>query len=430
MKKIFICLIGFVVAFFATSCSEFAETKKETSLELIIEHDQVLLTGEAAVFSFNYKITDPVEGGQVEVVLPVGFEWLKVESVKVHDESYGLITIRIEENAEKDNIRNAVVTVKYRFDGKSVSKMFNLIQEFIALEYELEAQYGMSAYYGNQYGYYNHLIYLTATDTESPVDGYFKLDLFTRENSTDMRPLPGVYTVVDGSYATETDFAISDMISNVKYPGEDGKTESVYFEKGQVTIERNGNLYTIVGELYGKNGGVYRVRLENKEFSTIDVSHDSRLEADVDETYTDMFIDAFHVGSDLGGINTNAWLLYIVPNEVVVGSPLIQLYLAYDLDVTEAIEPGEFVASYSIAPNTFLPGFFSAEYAGAWLSMYNEDLDRIPVAPMKTGKVELIQLENGNFDIKIESEDDNDHSIKITCTNAKVKYTTKEDLKN
>ncbi len=423
MKKISALLACFcTIVLLTTSCTESVNVVKHTDLELIMEHDQVLLPGESCEYSFNYRVIDAVEGGQIEVVIPPAYDWLELGSVNAHDESYGLITLKVGENVVKDNIRNAVITVKYNYDGKSVSKMFNLIQEFITLVYSMEAQYGKSVYYGDQYGYYNHLLYLTVTDPDQDVEGYFKLDLFTKENSSDMLPLSGVYSVVNGNYATGTDYAISDLISNLVMPDGKGGTETVYFKRGKVTIERNGDLYSVEGELYDDEGGIYRVTLVDKQFSAVDASHNSLLEDDVNEAYNDMFIDAYHVGNLLGGGSTNAWLLYLVPLDIVSGKPLIQLYLAYDESVVDAIEPGEFVPAYTLAPGTFLPGFFSAGCEGAWLSQYNDSLERIPLAPMTTGKIVLTQRENGNFDIVIESEDDNGHSIDITCANAAVQY--------
>ncbi len=419
----------FIIASLVISCNEITSVEKHTDLELLLEHDQILVPGNGGAYSFNYKVTDPVEGGRIEVLVPAGYDWIVLGSINEHDESYGLITLEIAENIDKDNIRNAVISVKYTFDGESISKMFNLIQEFVPMEFILNAKYGLSQYWGNRYGYWNHHIYLTDTDISQPVDNICELDLFTKNNSEDMMPLPGVYTVVNTDYAWTTDFAIDNMLSSVRFINENGDGKSKVLSSGQITIEKNGTVYNIYGDLYDVDGRCYRIIFENGEFSVQDRTYDSQINEDIDETYSDMKITAFHVG-DMEMPNTNLWFLNMSPSDAQPGDAVIQMTLSYDLDVVDGIEGGVFVADtmFDVEPNTFLPGYFSAGYYGSWYFTYigqaydgTKELGS-PIAPFKFGQIELVELENGNFDVIIDVEEDNDHTIKIVSRNVSVEY--------
>ncbi len=423
-------IIKFLIPFFAISvialsCSEIAGGDPE--VKLLLESNQILVEGQSGTFTFNYRITDPVEKGQIEVVVPEGIDWVKVESLDIHDEAYGMIVLGFTENIGTD-FRNSIISVNYVYEGKTITEIFNLIQNCIQLEYDMEAKYGRCAYNADRYGYFNHHIYLAETDLSQEVLQYFKLDFYTKEDSKDMQPLPGVYTVVDNQYAWQTDFAIDKSLSTVRLLDENGRGYSVMLESGQITIEKDGNIYNIHGDLYDKEGKCYRVRFENGEFTVIDTSHDSTIPDDIDASYEDMRMKAYHVG-DKELLGTNMWFIDLTPVNMTVGDPIIQLSLAYDLDIVEAIEPGVFVPEYRLSPGTFLPGYFGAGYFGSWLfTCSGQQGDKFelgnPMAPFIDGKVELKEDADGTFDIFIDVIDDNEHTIKITCTDVPVEYVT------
>ncbi len=426
MKKFLIfCICACSVLFLAISCSDI-KNNASTQIEIILDNEQVLVSAEEGGIVFNYKVTNPVEGGVIEVVVPDGFDWIKVDSINVHDEAYGMITLQLAENVSKE-FRNAVITVKYNYDGKSVSDVFNLIQENIPLEYEFVAKYGICQFWGNQFGDYNYHLYLTETDISKPVAQYCKLDLYTKEKSEDMLPLPGVYTVVDNDYAWTTDFSLYSKLSTMTLADENGKGYLVTPVSGEITVEKNDKRYDIHGNLFDKDGKCYRIKMENVELTATDNSYDSQLSEDIEATYTDMLIKASNHG-DIELPNTNLWFLTIGPKKVKEGDPILQLTLFYDLDVTEKLEACVFTPGNYGRPATFLPGYFSAGYDGSWYFTCNRVISEnkydvgSPIAPFKTGQIELIEKGEDVFDVIISVEDDNNNTINITCKDVPVEY--------
>ncbi len=424
-KQITFYISLLAISLLALSCSEIAGGDPE--IKLLLDNNQILVEGDSGTFMFNYKVTNPVKDGYVEVVIPDGIEWLKVEALNIHDEAYGMVVLAFPENISTDH-RNSIVSVNYNYGGRTVSEIFNLIQNNIQLEYVMEAKYGRCAYNADRYGYFNHHIYLAETDLSQEVKQYFKLDLYTKEDSEDMQPLPGVYSVVDNQYAWQTDFAIDKALSSIRLLDENGQGYSVLLEYGQLTVEKDGDIYNIHGDLYDKEGKCYRVSFVNGEFSVVDTSHDSTIPDDIDTAYSDMKIKAYHVGDkELPG--TNLWFLDVTKTNMTVGDPIIQLSLAYELDLKDNIEAGVFTPEYRLSPGTFLPGYFGAGYYGSWFfTCSGQQGDKFelghPMAPFIDGMVELKENADGTFDIFIDVTDDNEHTIKIVCSGVPVEYVT------
>lgn len=428
MKRIYIfCMFLCALAFLAVSCSDITGGGKP-GVKLLLESNQILVPGESGTFSFNYRVTNPVKGGEIEVVIPEGTEWVKLESLDIHDDAYGMVVLSLVENIEGDH-RNVVVSVNYNYDGSTASEIFNLIQDNIQLECMMEAKYGRCAYNSDRYGYFNHHIYLAETDLSQEVEQYFKLDLYTKEDSEDMMPLPGVYVMVDNQYTWDTDFSIDRALSSIRLLDEDGKGYTVMIETGELTVEKDGSVYNIHGEFFDKDGKCYRVSFVNGEFSVIDTSHDSTIPDDIEETYTDMVMKAYHVG-DMELPGTNMWFLDIAPADMEAGDQIIQLSLAYELDVENKIEPGVFLPEYKLSPGTFLPGYFGAGYYGSWLftcsGQQSDGRFEIgnPMAPFIDGVIEMKENADGTFDVIVDVVDDNEHTIKVTCTDVPVEYVT------
>ncbi len=442
MRKLYIIWSIFVVLF-AVSCevnNPVPEPEpKNPTVNITTSNAQMFMQFKDSVGTFDYEIVNPVKdedgGGVVAVEVFEGAEYVLELSVEEFITS-GTVTFSLENNLDDDD-RNIVILVKYIYgDNADVAQAAMTVVHKAEFSYNVELTQALSTWYGEaggDSGLYNYEITLgNPTYYLGAGVQVYVLDLYSETNTGDMLPPAGTYTLVD-----EMNVGVSDMTMSQGYTYYQRVNSTntdleafASFALGTVTIERDGDSFTITGEFLDGGDIYHYVNYQG----TMDVRDADDLSSFTKDTEFDLtglkgqykcFPDAF-------GNGNNVWSLSLTTESLLAGSPMISLQIvtSADYDSETGLPTATFTADtenkYDV--NTFSPGFVDEEDGSlvcCWFftcategSMMIGD----PVAPMTDGSIKIENNGDGTIDIIFDVLDDAGHKLTGTAENVPMEY--------
>ncbi len=426
MKKL---LILCTTVLFILSCEP--QDGKTPELTITTSNGQIVTKYGGGKCTFSYEITDPMEGGSVAIEIPSSCDWI---TDPVIDGNAGTITVTIAENLA-NSPRSEIVTVVYTYNEGSMAELVNVIQEESGYDYISLCVEGESYYMGPGMSqdpeltmYYIQLTTDTFEGDASEQSGYYYyIDLFNKIYTEDKLPVPGTYRMVKSG--NEGDFNCTDYYTWGQIKNAPGN-EDLGFKSGQVTVERNDNVYNIEASLTDTKGKKHLVRYTG-ELTFYNEYYLSTLTEDLTVDVSGYEIEAINWGNCYE-IGSNFWMLNIATEAMLKGEPYISLAVATPMGTdhnTGFTAPMEFTEDDTL-PYFFFPGIESSGYSYfSWYYTLALDYDEAggvygtdPYGPFLTGSITLIPNEDGTVGISTDAYEDRGFNMKITGSNLTITY--------
>ncbi len=381
-------------------------------------------------FVFEYEVQKPVDGGTVSVVLTEGNSW--VFNVKEIDPTSlsGSVSFNVAENTGA-GVREAVFVVSYTYDESTVSSEMKVVQDVLPFEYEFIGVAGICRDWGELGGSYTYDIVLGDIDysTNAPGGSYYILSFLGDNDSGDMLPRDGVYTVaqkgktpgkgnIDPEYSYFIRLETEELVREIE----------IQPISGEVSIARDGEELIISGYIVDKSEYRHSIYYKGKP-DAMEGGAETTFFEDVDMELPKMTATVESKG-DLYESGSNIWIIKMFTEEILFGDPCVQIQLATDRDIKKVSKlAGVYTKdsgnafSYNYDPGTFTPGKFGLQ--GTWLyhSAGVAGSGRVaigdPAAPLKDGEIELVRNTDGTYNLIAEMTDDAGHSIRFTADNLK-----------
>ncbi len=433
MKSIVKSTLLLTAALFASVACDLINNGENTPELTIASGDQLAVSSEAGTVSFNYELQNGVDGGEFELVIPDGVDW--IQNVVIESFSFsGMISFDVLENKSEEP-RSAILSLDYKYDGRVVSSLVNLIQEAVEYDYDIPIVAVESKYYGDQgYGYHEYEVILGATDYTLVSTGceYYSLTFLCSNRTETLVPEPGVYEVVgigeEGDHTIKTD----EWSVYLKVDDEGTQYEDVIeILQGEIRVDRDGDVYTIEGVVTDEEGKLHHIYYNG----TVDVRNMtimSTIPGDIDMDLTGYTVDAYYNGR---AFNTgNVWMIVIYKDPKTVGEYTYQLQCitSLDYDMTTGLGLHNFTADLygEYGYNTFTLGTESIlSYNASWIFTwvhYDEELDQMyvgaPGAPFREGDILVEPDGEGLYSITINVKDDNDNTIKAYGSSLEINH--------
>ncbi len=411
---------------------------KTPAVNITTNGGQLELTFKDTLAVFDYEIVNPVKGESPATVLVEVFEGDTYVTEIEQDEyiTTGTVTLSLDKNLSGED-HTIIVFVKYVYgENADVAQGAMTIVHKAEFSYNVTLTKALSTYYGEaggDSGLYNYEVIL-GNPTYYLGGGVqiYALDLYSDERTEDMLPPAGTYTLVDEMGVGISDMTMSQGYTYYQRVNSDNTELEAFasFAEGTVTIEREGETYTIVGEFID-GGDVYHYVYYQ---GTIDARDGSKLSSFVKDTEFDFtglkgeykcFLDAF-------GNGNNVWSLSFTTESLLAGSPMVsmQIVTSADYNSETGLPSATFNAdtknTYDV--NTFSPGFVDEEdgsFVCCWFFTCAADGSmRIsdPVAPMKDGSIKIENNGDGTIDIIFDVKDDAGHKLTGRAENVSMKY--------
>lgn len=422
MKRFFHFSILAAAMMLAACQQQGPETDTTTRVQIITPESSLTFDADGGKGELSFELTNPVENGEIKVVLEDGVDWIKIIELKDFGFS-GNVTFEVSpfEGIER---RNADITVKYTYGGQTTQDTKTIIQNAFEYDYVLNAKAGKIVYYGDVYsdGSYNYMLYLGSPTLEegTPDAIIYQIDLFSTIKTEDRLPEPGVYTLDEREKVLENDKIIAnDTFNTIRYicDSEGEMLISHYLDKeGVLYVERDGDKYVITGKFTDDKLYTHFISYKG-ELILEDRSHYSDLEGDTELDLTGMQADVWYWGHPFG---TALWTFILRTDEKAqIGSTVITLQLtAGESGKAEDGFFGSFTPDYSGQTKyTFLPGNIANETcAGGWYVKIADIIDGgivpgSPRAPFRKGRITTAKHDDTSFDLEIDVVDDNENRI-------------------
>ncbi len=391
---------------------------------------QLSVMAEDTIASFNYEIVNVVEGGEISVSLE-NVDWIKDYDIVEHKVS-GTINLHLLENESIEN-RSEVITVTYSYNGKAIVEGINVIQSTREYDYDYEAQIAVCNYWGldtvetNKYAYD---LYFGQGDLtmESQGEAYYALEFLTDEPGDGFYLKEGVYNVCQpGQYA---DFTINPVYSLYLSVGDASEEEDydvvAYFSKGQITVEREGNIFTIYGYLRDREHHNHKIYYSG-EMGFQNKTVESTLKGDVDMDLSKATIQAYFYG----GEGVSSWMLSIGQEDRAAGSSMLQIQLAAKPESNYenglATETFVFDTKNESAVGTFYRGVKTESYSGSWYYTSAGLDDGVllvvdPAGPFRGGEIKIERVDRDKINLQVDVVDDAGNKITASGNNIPVLY--------
>ena len=330
-------------------------------------------------------------------------------------------TFEIEQNIDPCSRRaDIILTYIYATEAgtDSASDTISVLQSGVEVPYDyiFEATYFTGEYYGNLYGNDGEINYsLILADAPgsgqnlTPGGIYYLLDIFSTEPANlDAMTLPaGTYTLGEPgetAYMTFTPdytywFKVNSEGSgyDVPYTTFVSGTLEVSYQDGVCTYDAD--LTDNIGKrhkLTYRGDGIYRNGLI-----------ESTLEGDVDVNTEGMGASAIYYGDYYMNGTTDWFIIMANPDGEV-----LQLDICTQPGQTfeDGLPSGSFTAStleFGADAGEFVPGYVEGNCQATWY--YNENQDGMitdPIAPLKSGRIDITRNADGTYTIKVNCGDD------------------------
>lgn len=423
MKR-FSFLATLAIALFAVSCQQHGpETDTATQVQIITPESLLSFDADGGKGELSFELTNPVENGEIKVMLEDGVDWIKIIELKDFDFS-GNVTFEVSpfEGLER---RNAGITVKYTYGDQTTQDTKTIIQNAFEYDYLLNAKAGKIVYYGDVYsdGSYDYMLLLGSPTLEegTPDVEIYQLDIFSTIKTKDRMLEPGVYKLDKREKVLKQDKIIAnDTFNTIRYICDSNGNTCIsnYLDnEGLLYVERDGDEYVITGKFTDDKLYTHFISYKG-ELLLEDHSHYSDLEGDTELDLTDMIADVWYWGCPFGAA---IWTFILHTGEKAqIGSTVISLQLTAGAD-GEAEDGffGMFIPdSRAMDPYTFKPGDKDDDGTCSGACYVNiadiVDGDIIvgsPFAPFDSGTIRMTAYNDNSFEIEIDVYDDNDNKI-------------------
>ncbi len=430
MKSIFsILVLAGSLAFF-TSCNELSTDEVQgqdaPALNITTDGSQVTMTSEGGSALFRYEIVNPQGLDSVAISIEESPEWLTVSKHETFSTS-GRVSIAVDKNYA-NTTREATLKITYIYseEAEPITKY--------AIVYQMEGDFiledlnaGICRYWGmDEAGLYHYEVILGTSDYtgSTPNSSYYAINFCDSIMTYDLLPEPGTYV-----YEDEISYKTGKCLFGyyMSYYSIDANGQIDYSSKvdsfTDFTIEREGDIFTIRGELADFEGQKHRIDYQG----TLDSKHYYDFMTDLKEDkpmdLSDMHIEAFFSPLYYW---VNLWTIYLVPDNPQEGDPMFVMELYVDAeggdDFAKGIPTAEYLRDYvgMCDPYLFNAGhLYNRQYIrGSWLfsctdvtSNGNYEQGR-PRASIEYGCIEFSNDGNGEtVDISFELYDVYDHLI-------------------
>ncbi len=414
----------------ASSCNETTPDKtpevESPALNITTDGSQITLSSDGGDALFKYEIVNPQGLDSVVITLEEDPEWLSISKHESFATS-GRVTLAVEKNYA-NRTREAMVKITYIYaeDKEPVSKL--------GIIYQMEGDYfieelnaGLCRYWSmDEAGLYHYEVILGTSDYtgSTPGSSYYAINFCDSIETADLLPEPGKYI-----YAEEISYRTGKCLFGyyMSYYSLDANGEIDYSSRVDTftdfTIEREGDIFTIQGELTDFEGQHHRVYYQG----TLDSKHYYDFMTDLKEDkpldLSNMHIEAFFSPLYFWA---NLWTIYLVPDVPQEGDPMFVMELYVDAeggdDFAKGIPTSEYPRDYvgMCDPYLFNAGhLYNRQYLrGSWLYSCTDvtsdgsyELGR-PRASIEYGCIEFSNDGNGEtVGVKIELYDVYDHLI-------------------
>ncbi len=442
MKKlILLCLLFSATVFALSSCDPIdspddnipdeekpVEDSLATKIVITTMNGQIAVDSDEQSVSLSYEILNPKEDGTVIVEIPETNDWI---SNPVIDVDAKTITMDLAKN-QTPGSRSEIITVRYKYGEESVVAVANIIQTETVYDYVVNCTYSISKFYGqgmaedmNLQCYYLRMGTVNFNvNTREPKTWIYSFDFYLDEVTENKLPASGTYKFVTSG--EETDFTFSDFGTSATYYGEDLVDYTDYmklnFYEGTVTVEQEGDEYTMVAILTDMDGKLHYVSYKGVP-EMKDVTVLSTLEGNIEMELKNYDIVASDY-DDFYGEGMRNWRFEIY-GDLYIGDYILVLDVLTPMDVTEFTETILFDSYYAEpteATSFYLPG--QAEQQLSWLVTYHGDGVDFgdPSAAILYGTILLEAKDNGKFKMTTDVYDQLGNSIKLTMDDMEFYY--------
>ncbi len=351
MKNIFSIMALAGAVLFSAACNQPAEDKtpelKEPALNITTEGSQVSMNSDGGNALFKYEIVNPQGLDSVTIEIADNPDWISVGKHETFATS-GRVTLDVAKNyANKPREATIMISYIWSEEAEPLTKQA-IIYQYEGNFYIEDLNAGLCRYWGvDEAGLYHYEVILGTSDHNgnTPNSAYYAINFCDSIETEDLLPEAGKYI-----YADEINYRTGKCLFGyyMSYYSLDANGEIDYSSRvdsfNDFTIEREGDIFTIQGELTDMEGQRHRVYYQG----TLDTKHYYDFMTDLKEDkfmdLTDMHIEAFFSPLYFW---VNLWTVYLVPDNAQEGDPMFVIELYVDVEGGDNFAKGIPTSEYS-----------------------------------------------------------------------------------
>ncbi len=415
MKKLLLlCGLTFGTLLALPSCQDSVETVEERvelpEIHVTTDDSSVTIDSAGGTGVLKYEVINPQGVDSVEIFVEDGAgDWIASVELEKFATS-GKVVFEAPRNLTND-VRRATVTLKYFYTATDfVAATATVNQTCEIFDYNFTAKSALCRYWGRGIATYDYEVILGDVDCTLGTAGgtYYTINFCDNIETDDRLPGAGGYHFPEESNMSEGKHIYTGYCSYFKI-GADGNYADgplQIWDGKDFFIEREGDIFTIYGDLFDQNGKQHRIYYQG----TMEL-YDATILSDFKE---DVKLDLSGMHAEASVVELYGWSnwasIYIVPDTPEEGDPAIRIELYTEADVF-TVATGQYLLDDGMCN----PGFFNGGHLwdrryinGTWLfSCENVTPDGMydfgrPRAPFVDGDIDIRMSEDGKtMDISI-----------------------------
>ncbi len=414
------CAATFFAMTVVSSCQDTPVEIPQEELEPPVVHittegSSVSIESAGGTGLLKYEIVNPQGLDSVVVSVAEDGEWL--ENVELEKfQTSGRVSFEATRNISTE-VRSTVLTITYFYEeGKSVYAIANISQSCEIFDYNFSGKAAICRYWGRGLATYEYEVILGDVDYTLGTAGatYYTINFCDSIETEDHLPGAGNYHFPEESNMSEGKHIYTGYCSYYKMnaSGTDYEEGPLQIWDGKdFTVEKDGDIYTIYGDLFDQTGKQHRIYYQGK----MDL-YDGTVLSDFKEDVA-LDLSGMHVEASIMELYgwSNLCSMYVVPDSPKEGDPIIRIELYVDADDRTLV-----TADYTPDDGMCNPFYFNGGHLwdrqytnGTWIfSCENVQSDGMydfgrPHAPFVGGEIDLTVNEDGSLlDLKLDVVDE------------------------